>query len=200
LGKECNFCHGPNHFASVCRKKLSRNIQEIQTEVMPDSKLATDDLEILNIYFIESELNREVDVKLATDDIEILNICSIESESNREVWRVKVKLNNTIIVFKVDTGAEGNVVTVESFLKILPRPLLQQTNCALKPYGTDEVTRPIGQFFISGFRFFVVNGSYPLENLLGLHMAKVLGLIKICDDPILLEISALNVNTETECL
>ena len=165
---------------------------------MPDSKLATDDLEILNIYSIESELNREVDVKLATDDIEILNICSIESESNREVWRVKVKLNNTIIVFKVDTGAEGNVVTVESFLKILPRPLLQQTNCALKPYGTDELIRPIDQFFISDFRFFVVNGSYPLENLLGLHMlAKVLGLIKICDDPILLEINAF---TETECL
>ena len=103
-GAECHKCGRKNHFAKVCRSN-SRKQQ---------------------IHSIDQE-NAEED-----DD---MFIASVQHDSaGHKDWQVSVKLNDQKISFKIDTGAQCNVLSKRTYNRISKRPL-QKSKARLVTFG-----------------------------------------------------------------
>ena len=50
-------------------------------------------------------------------------------------WKIKLKVNETSIAYKIDTGAEGNVLPVKTYKNIKPKPKLNKTSVRLTSYN-----------------------------------------------------------------
>lgn len=78
-GKICGKCKGKNHFSKVCKKKFIRSVE--------------DDASSLD----------------ESDDFKLDNIIEIERKINSCEWKEELIINDTKIIFKIDTGAECNI-------------------------------------------------------------------------------------------
>lgn len=130
--QKCNFCGKIGHFQKVCLKKRRHKLHEIQDT--PD-------------------YNGE-DIFLATDEEDAESTCgSIGAITSRQVLSLKqgsshqaksyadrifasVKLNDSHkMKFKVDTGADTCVLTVQDFKELPFKTHLKKSNNILKNYG-----------------------------------------------------------------
>lgn len=84
-GKACNICNKQNHFARMCRNKFKK-VNEVNRDTYTEIEHVSDNLHI---------------------DI-------IEHKSN-ESWYIDLCINGVESQFKVDTGAEANVIHVDKF-------------------------------------------------------------------------------------
>lgn len=50
-------------------------------------------------------------------------------------WRIKLQGNETLINFKIDTGADVNVIPVKIYNTIKPKPKLAKTSITLTAYN-----------------------------------------------------------------
>ena len=82
-GQVCLKCKKKNHFASVCKATAKPKVHEV----------------------IEQRLS-DVSEDLFIDEI---RIDSCESDDD-VVWMTEVKVNDTMVNFKIDTGAHVNVI------------------------------------------------------------------------------------------
>lgn len=197
LHQKCNFCHIEGHFEKICRKKRRQNTHSLQTtdnlsvgeSTSKNSSagdhpptLSTANLQVLNISPLASISSSATcpEEVLLEDDVPILNIFACTASRTTSAWYVNVKLNDTTIQFKVDTGAECNVLTLSTYSTIVPRPSLLPARAILKPYGVEQLIRPIGQFTLSDTTFFVVDTKSVTDNLLGFGTVKALGLVTDC--------------------
>ena len=98
IGAECLKCGRRNHFARVCRTKTQRK---------PRPK----------VHSIGQESSDK--------DESGMYVAIIEKDTDTKDWKATVKVNGHPITFKLDTGAQCNVISKHSYDQISKRPLLK---------------------------------------------------------------------------
>lgn len=126
-GKICNLCKLKNHFSRMCRsqkqqfkpRKTEKKVHEIEQE--------EDDVMFMGC--IEIRPSEQTDAKFQLDTVSTEN-------NNSKKWTQKLKLNNSVLTVKLDTGAECNVLSVRDFERITNKDaVLQKSGCKLVTYS-----------------------------------------------------------------
>lgn len=95
IGAECRKCGQKNHFAKVCRTRMTRpSLHTIQHNTSTD---------------------------------EGLFIGGIQRNQKVKDWKVTIALNNQKIVFKIDTGAQCNVISKCRYHQVCKQSLQKST-------------------------------------------------------------------------
>ena len=109
-----------------------------------------------------------------------LKINGIEKQT---AWLSTVKTQSGKVTFKLDTGAEANVIPIEVFNQLTNTPQVQPTKTKLTAYGGNTI-RPLGTCTLQctskhnchDVKFYVVNADS--QPILGLTDCEKLGLVK----------------------
>ncbi|KAG8175794.1 hypothetical protein JTE90_013347 [Oedothorax gibbosus] len=109
-GKTCNNYSMINHFASVCRQPRQQSSNKQQQHRV-------------------SAIN--------TQDVSNIAYIGALSTSNERDWLQQVQVNDYPVVFKLDTGAQVNVLTKTLFECLPSKPILQPTTITVCTYSGD---------------------------------------------------------------
>lgn len=176
FGKKCSRCGILNHFRAACRV---RNIKELVLENEEEGCCQVENSVIDR---------RETCKNLVIDSLEVCNMANminIISNQSKFSWYQNVVVSNKNIKFKLDTGAEVNILPLALF-KGMGNERLKSSGLILETYGGFKV-KPLGISnlccTVNGMRkyqeFVVVdNNSIPL---LGLKSCIDLNLVKRID-------------------
>ncbi|XP_065584468.1 uncharacterized protein LOC136043480 [Artemia franciscana] len=110
-GKSCIKCKKMNHFAKICRSS-QRNIHSVETE---ESSTDTS-----SQYFIES-------------------IQAKEEKNNEPVAKLYLTKEGINVEFKIDSGAEANVIPMKTLNKMHRQPKLRPTSDILTNYTGESL-------------------------------------------------------------
>lgn len=160
FGKTCDYCQKKDHVANVCRKRL-RDFGGKTVHAVVESECSDNEADLLT-FSVES---------------------SAEDPSKDE-WHVSLKIVNTNVNFKIDSGADCNVIS-KSLFDRLPVDPRQSCQCKAKlnvydgrritPCGKVSLTCEYkGKFTV--IDFILVEQDLPF--ILGLKSCLDLGLIK----------------------
>ncbi|XP_044748562.1 uncharacterized protein K02A2.6-like [Coccinella septempunctata] len=154
--RKCEVCGLYNHFAKMCNKR--------------------------KVNGVNMEKNcEEIDNK----PVYVYSVDQTYSRNNS--WYTSLLLNNKVTVcFKLDTGAQANLISMSKMKNLRENNLIIQTDIKLKSY-TNDFLPVIGKCFLNCryknvtalLEFFVVDSS--LECILGLEACQKLNLIKLID-------------------
>ena len=163
IGAECHKCGLKNHFSRMCRTKVN------------SKRPAT----IQAVHNIDEESSDE--------DAANLYVCTInKTKTNQdEEWRATLILNDKSVSFKLDTGAECNVISKEVYNSVSKHPP-QKTRTKLVAFGGHKLN-PCGKaHLLSEYKgryrvleFMIVDGS--VQNVLGKKSCSELKLVKRVD-------------------
>ncbi|XP_046601433.1 uncharacterized protein K02A2.6-like [Neodiprion lecontei] len=154
--KICNNCRKKNHFAEMCFKKQYGNER--------DQKI--------------NEINED------SDHSEYLFIAQVETSNVKERWYAELVINNHSIEFKIDTGADVNILPMPIFKKInIAKKEIQRTNTKLNCYS-GETLNVVGKCNVMCHRkgqkheieFFVIDSNGT--PLLGRKTSEEINLVK----------------------
>ncbi|XP_055307026.1 uncharacterized protein LOC129571275 [Sitodiplosis mosellana] len=114
-GKTCNVCTKPNHFASVCR---SRQVDSIAFG-LPN--------ECTQKEFYISAIER--------------NVRNENGDVFGTRWMERLRINGQTVAFKIDTGAEMNVLPLHVFRRLMfgSNVELQPTDMTLRAFGGERI-------------------------------------------------------------
>ncbi|KAK9737218.1 hypothetical protein QE152_g10937 [Popillia japonica] len=118
-GKKCSECQGKNHFAAVCKrkKKIKKNVNEIQQEEEDEEKSSEEE----EVYI---------------DNVEMKIVGSLNKARAAELmWSETINVEGQEVLFKLDTGAEVNVLTYETVHRLGLGKNIRKTNVTLVSYG-----------------------------------------------------------------
>ena len=131
-GKACNVCGKVGHFARAKHgrqgyHKKGKKVQMVEAE-------EEDEEEGTVPFFIDT----------VTSKPPLVHVYSMESK-----WVEQLKLGNLNVKFKLDTGAVTNIISEETFKKLVPRPALKKSPITMRAYngklipsfGVCQVTR-----------------------------------------------------------
>jgi len=159
-GQTRNKCKGKNHFAKVCKKNSVNEVAEKKTE-------------------------NKIDESFDKDNFFISEVANKKSGNNERAWYVDLKINKSYIKFKLDTGAEVNVIPKKIIddlkveIKELTSLLTSYREFTMKPIGETNLSVARDTGLTRNLDFMVVNvDAVPL---LGLQGCKALQLIKRLD-------------------
>ena len=156
FGKICQKCKNRNHFASQCLSK--------------------------NVHFVESDQAAQPFVE--DEQLEELFIGQVQKDDHKQEWKASLQVNNNLVEFKLDTGAQANVIPSDVFNSLKGMPQLKTTKAKLTGFNGSEipvagVARMICKYkdkqIDSDFFFVEAEGQPPL---LGLRACQELNLIK----------------------
>ena len=109
FGHTCHKCQGKNHFANMCFSKSTK----------PASQ---------KVHEVEQRADSDTDEELFLGELDL-------SQSDKNELFTNLKVNDEDICFKVDTGAQCNVIPEHAFEKLTKKPSLQTTRVKLTAYG-----------------------------------------------------------------
>ena len=124
-GKICNLCKKKNHF-SVCCSKNNKTKKEKYKKVDRISQTVSNTCseEEYEHFFIGTVTNDLITFKEEND------------------WCTDLNTNGSVVNFKIDTGAQANVLPWKVYSKLLKRPKLIKSKVKLTAYnGTDIPVR-----------------------------------------------------------
>ena len=127
-GQKCNKCHRKNHFARCCRQKVD-NIRDDQN----NSPESSDDSD----FCLESVIVSDSDV--LPDYQEALKVDTVSSDIATGHWSVTLNSGSQDILFKIDTGAQVNVLPKHIYNKLVPRPKIKTTSTKLSAYNGSTI-------------------------------------------------------------
>ncbi len=107
--KICHRCHKKHHFQSMCRSK--------HVETLTDNT--------------EQDTDYDEDMFLGA-------IHDTKTGKNTD-WMTKASVNGTEVTFKLDTGAQVNVLPVKCFNKLTNKPELKQKNITIRSYTGEKI-------------------------------------------------------------
>ena len=113
-GKICHNCNRKNHFKKCCprNKKTLHEIEQTETESPSAGEYE---------FFFDA-------INLHKNPENLVNISQIKNEPSD--WNITLSSNGTPISYKVDTGAQCNVIPVESLEEnISPKPWSTTRKC-----------------------------------------------------------------------
>lgn len=159
-GKVCGSCSKPNHFSKMCRFKNVNSIRAFNNSFCSDYS----DNDELYIGSIESGPAK------VTDDSVVYP------------WLETVVVEEKNVPFKIDTGAEIDVIPVSVLKRLDRRIKVRKTGTKLRAFGGQRII-PIGMCFLSckfGNKF--VNAriavvDFDITPILGLNTCVNLGIV-----------------------
>ena len=176
-GQICTRCQKPNHFAKMCKTKL-----------VPRKTVATKGRQkyLKKLHVVETDQETESDQESQNSDESYtlgmypLKINGIEKQT---AWLSTVRTQSGKVTFKLDTGAEANVIPIEVFNQLTNTPQVQPTKTKLTAYGGNTI-RPLGTCTLQctskhnchDVKFYVVDADS--QPILGLADCEKLGLVK----------------------
>ena len=155
--EQCRFCKLTGHFERACLKK-KKKLHQVESYEAPR--------EDEERYFLGAVRSTIVDTLI----------------DEEPPWFVKVKINNTDTIMKIDSGADVNIITNSEYQRLMPKPTLLRNNAVLSSVSGEIAC--LGQFDAikdhKGKRFLakvhVVN--HKTHNLLSRQTASAMGLVK----------------------
>lgn len=166
-GQTCNACNKKNHFAKKCRLTKNQNSGTRKLHVV----------ETEEDFFIGTiELNK-------TKQQSKVNTVTTESQCKKAIWTEKLKINGKDVSFKLDTGAECNVLAEKSYRSLETRAKLQVSSCKLLTYSGHQMS-PVGKAtLICKYKgkshevdFQIIDANAPA--ILGRETCEKLGMVK----------------------
>ncbi|CAM1305704.1 Uncharacterised protein at_DN0712 [Pycnogonum litorale] len=115
LGKVCKLCNKLNHFSSVCRSK-----REVNNVCYKDNGFKIRN----NQYGLE-------DHNLGS----ITSVNFVSRNSEEPPWRTSLTIFGKEISFKIDTGADVNIISKLCYESLRPRPKLKKDGTRLRGIG-----------------------------------------------------------------
>lgn len=154
-GQRCHKCNRLNHFASVC---IARSVNLLEREQSQPS----------DEEFFLGSVAKCLNVETSTDDI--------------KAWFVTVNVCQSTVKMKIDTGAETNVIPMQTWKRIWGKPVLAESNTKLKALGETflehsgraDVQFRVGDKTVTGEVFVTKDKTTPI---LGLSTSAALGLV-----------------------
>ena len=142
-----------------------------------------------------NQANYEINDSSSSDKfmIETIEIKTVDNESvhkNQDIksslsteWSIVLPTNGLDVKFKIDTGAQCNVIPKSVYIKLLNQPKLKKTSTNLTAYNNSEIS-VCGKCIVTldhneksyKVLFIVVNSDAPL--ILGLKTSERLNLIR----------------------
>ena len=150
FGKKCLKCGGKSHFARVCKTKSMKKMEEVEK-----AEVLEVDSEEGKVFFIDSV------------------------ESGEPPWRVTLELKGSEVSFKIDTGADVNIVSKTTWSR-MGKPKLH-------PATRVKLTSPAGQLNVLGYFTTKVEEKHDIlvyvidsevDSLLSRATSSALGLVK----------------------
>jgi hypothetical protein len=133
-----------------------------------------------NLHEIETN-----DSELIQDEFFVEELGSQDSENE---WIIPMEVNDTTVSFKLDTGAQVNILPVDQYKRLKHRPQLQKTDMKIRGYtGAKipiigscicEVTHKSGTLQLPFLITTVGEGTKKYQPVLGLKACEKLELIK----------------------
>ena len=113
FSKSCNICHKKGHFSSCCKANKSKSKQTV----------------------------REVKLKKVVDDqCETLFIGAIANDCDScDEWTIDLVTNGSNVTYKIDTGAQANILPYSHFLRLSRRPNLTDSRIKLHAYNDTNI-------------------------------------------------------------
>ena len=111
FGKICQKCKNRNHFASQCLSK--------------------------NVHFVESDQAAQPFVE--DEQLEELFIGQVQKDDHKQEWKASLQVNNNLVEFKLDTGAQANVIPSDVFNSLKGMPQLKTTKAKLTGFNGSEI-------------------------------------------------------------
>ncbi|KAL5014575.1 hypothetical protein ScPMuIL_008845 [Solemya velum] len=158
-GQICYVCNGRDHFAHMCKKK--KNTPRFRKDVYAVDIGSDDEPESENDEFF----------------IDVVEDIASDTSTSYKSWVVPLKVNGTIIPMKLDTGADVDILGINDFSKLNPKPKLHPSKIKLKAYdGGDILVK--GQCIVNVEH---KNGTYiSLFTISSVNVKPILGR-KSCD-------------------
>jgi hypothetical protein len=117
-GKNCNYCHKMNHFASVCFQKIKDN----STRAKHKARV--------------NEVNDFSDSDQSdTHDQYFINSVIYDKQKNQAHVKLNVGPQEKKIMFKIDSGAQVNIIPLHKFAALEIKGSLKNTNIKLSAYN-----------------------------------------------------------------
>ena len=159
---KCFACQKIGHFAAHCLTKKDKGKFKSRK----------------NVDEVETDLS---------NDVEKLFLGSVTCNDSVGVWTVDLSINNTCVNFKVDTGADTSIMSIDSYLKLKSKPELNSAD-DVKLKSPGGMLKVLGQFVANAiskgvsynFRIFVVTGD--TGNLLSRSVANKMGFVKFINN------------------
>ncbi len=110
-GNICNECSRKNHFSHICKTpKQKGNLRKLETKKIHE--IEEEEIAELFIGTIDIERSEQTASKWLA---QMNTVSTMESENKK--WTQEFRINNCILTFKLDTGAECNVLSYKDFEK-----------------------------------------------------------------------------------
>lgn len=164
-GKTCNTCSKKNHFSSVCR---TRSVSTIERSNNYNPELNSQDNNDNDEFYIGCLENR-------------FNIAKNEA-GFMSPWLEKVDIGNKSVMFKIDTGAEIDVLPLSLVRELFPRAEVKYTNITLKAFGGEKI-KPVGMCYLSccfrniALSLFIAVVDIDITPILGLTSCAKFGIV-----------------------
>ena len=173
FGKLCNICRKPNHFAKQCRSQQKSHTAPYKSRVGYRSKSRPRHISSTSVSEVQSE-------------VEMLHISTCNSIKGQTSWFKDLEILGKLIPCKLDSGAEANVMSIDTLTELIQNPKLESTNTVLTSY-TSEASRPLGKILLPiqhhnklyQISFFIVNQC--TSTLIGLPTCKQLDVLRRVD-------------------
>ena len=172
FGKVYHSCNRPDHFKAVCKSKS--NVEQKQRKQSKKRKLKGK-----KIYYVND------DSESSGSDGDELFIGMVKADQNTDTdeWSAKLKINGKNLKFKLDTGADCNVISKTLFEQIRTNEVIRECKTKLFAYNKEQIAVKgkvqllsdyKGKCCLLGFKVVDIDS----QALLGLNTCKELNLLK----------------------
>ena len=173
-GQKCNRCHRNNHYAKCCTKRV-QTVEEENLRPSSDSSSNTE-------FYIGSINATDHDSLTPPDFENPLKIDSV-NDTTPSLWSINLETAGKNICYKIDTGAQVNVLPKKYFDKLKPRPQLKTTSVKLSAYNDTSIPfagKSIVPLLHKGTKHYVlfIVVSFDTTPIIGLNTSEKLNLIQ----------------------
>lgn len=186
-GKTCSKCGKYNHFSNVCKSSMQANFSGRDRGYANNNRqFSNKRTSRLHDLGVQLPTGEPIENKEETTETKYAGMMSLEHRENADSWYEELKLGNCnqYFKFKLDTGAETNVISKHIFRQLNLINEIRPTKTILLTYGNFTI-KPIGAINLicelkngnkCNVEFIVTNENY--QNILGLKTCISLNLIK----------------------
>lgn len=120
FGQKCSNCFKYNHFAVMCNSRNTRSINTINENNF-------ENVDELFVYSINSYKNYKNTFK------------NFNHSSKQSIWKEKIRINNSFIEFKLDSGSGANIIPFKLLQKVDRAVKIEPTSMVLSAYGGQQL-------------------------------------------------------------